>query len=166
MPVAIPYVHAVIHTEEGERWSAVDTNFEWDKTYSYVVIPVTRVYGPGGKLLSEIEGEKSAPVEITTHDVFPPAVPERLLAVVTQRRGQNFVDLLWAPNLEKDLSAYNVYRRETNGEAVRINSASMNILSFQDTQVVARHTYLYSVSAVDKHGNESARSQEATAVLR
>lgn len=165
-PVAIPYVHAVIHTEEGERWSAVDTNIEWEKTYSYFVMPVTRVLGRDGEQITEIEGEESAPVEVITHHVFPPAVPERLLAVVTQRAGKNFVDLLWAPNAEKDISRYNVYRRDQNGEAVRIKSVPMNILSFQDTDVAAAHTYSYSVSALDRLGHESAKSQEATAVLR
>jgi hypothetical protein len=165
-PVAIPYVHAMIHTQEGERWSAVDTNIEWDTTYSYFVTPVTRVLGHAGEQIAEIEGEESAPVEVTTHHVFPPAVPERLLAVVTQRGGKNFVDLLWAPNAEKDISKYNVYRRDQNGEAVRIQSVPMNILSFQDTDVAAAHTYSYSVSAVDRVGLESAKSQEAMAVLR
>ena len=164
-PVAIPYVHAVIHTEEGERWSAVDTNIEWQKTYSYFVIPVTRVLGPSGEQITEIEGERSAPVEVNTHRVFPPAVPERLLAVVTQRGGKNFVDLLWAPNAEKDISRYNVYRRDQNGEAMQIKSVPVNILSFQDTDVAAAHTYSYSVSAVDRLGHESAKSEEATAIL-
>ena len=165
-PVAIPYVHAVIHTEEGERWSAVDTHIEWEKTYSYFVMPVTRVLGASGGQITEIEGEESAPVEVITHRVFPPAAPERLLAVVTQRGGKNFVDVLWAPNAEKDISRYNVYRRDQNAEAVQIQSVPMNILSFQDTDVAVAHTYSYSVSAVDRLGHESAKSQEATAVLR
>lgn len=165
-PVAIPYVHAMIHTQEGERWSAVDSNIEWEKTYSYFVVPVTRVLGASGEQIAEIKGEESAPVEVITHRVFPPAVPERLLAVVTQRAGKNFVDLLWAPNAEKDISRYNVYRRDQNGEAVQIKSVPMNILSFQDTDVAAPHTYSYSVSAVDRFGHESGKSQEATAVLR
>jgi hypothetical protein len=165
-PVAIPYVHAVIHTQEGERWSAVDTNIEWEKTYSYFIMPVTRVLGRAGEQITEVEGEESAPVEVITHHVFPPAAPERLLAVVTQRGFNNFVDLLWAPNAEKDISRYNVYRRDQNDEAVRIKSVPMNILSFQDTDVAAAHTYSYSVSAVDRFGHESAKSQETKAVLR
>lgn len=164
--IAIPYLRAVIHTPEGERWSGVDTSIEWEKTYSYSVKPVTRVYAPDGKLISEIEGDESAPIEVTTHNVFPPAAPEKLLALVTQRREQRFVDLLWAPNAEKNVSQYNVYRREGNGEPTRINSVPMTVLSFQDTDVLAAHTYYYSVSAIDAHGNESARSQESTAVLR
>lgn len=162
-PVAISYARAVIHTEDGERWTGVDTSIEWEKSYSYRITPVTRVYGRDGELITEIEGDESAPVEVVTHDVFPPAMPEGLLAVVT--RGKKFVDLLWAPNAEKDISQYNVYRREQNGEAVRINSVPANVLSFQDNDVTAAHTYFYSIAAVNKHRNESAKSKEATAVL-
>src|SRR5215471_3610023 len=75
--VAVPYLRAVLHTREGERWSGVDTTIEWEKTYSYSVTPVTSVYGRGGELISEIEGDESAPIEITPHDIFPPAIPER-----------------------------------------------------------------------------------------
>lgn len=164
--VAIPYLHGVIHTKEGERWSGVDTNIEWEKTYVYSVRPLTRVYTQDGKLVTEIEGDESAPIEVTTHNVFPPAAPERLLALVTQGRGERFVDLLWTPNAEKNISRYNVYRREENGEATRINAVPMTVLSFQDTDVLAAHTYYYSISAVDNHGNESARSQESPAILR
>jgi hypothetical protein len=39
------------------------------------------------------------------------------------------------------------------------------MLSFQDVNVLAGHKYLYSISAVDVHGNESARSRETTAEL-
>ena len=162
----VPYLRAILHTREGERWTGVDTTFKWEKTYLYSVRPVTRVYSQSGKLISEIEGDESAPIEITTHDVFPPAIPERLLAVVSQFRGKNFVDLLWAPNTDKDIAGYNVYRREENGEAARINSSPVTILSLQDLNVFPAHTYFYSISAVDKHGNESARSQEARAMLQ
>lgn len=119
----------------------MDTNIEWEKTYSYLVTPVTRVYAPGGELIAEIDGDESADVEVVTHDVFAPAAPERLLAVVTETRGRRFVDLLWAPNAEKDISEYSLYRREVNGKAARIGSVPMSMLSFQDNDVAAAHTY-------------------------
>ena len=164
--LAVPYLRAVVHTPEGERWSGVDTGIEWEKTYLYSVTPVTRVYSQEGLLIAEIEGEDSAPLEIITHDIFPPAVPERLLPVVGHIRGRTFVDLLWAPNTEKDITGYNVYRREENSQPTRINSVPIPILSFQDINVLAGHEYLYCISAVDSHGNESARSPETAAVVR
>ena len=162
---AIPYLRALTHTREGDRWIGVDTNIDWEKTYSYWVMPVAKVYAENGTLISEIEGEESAPIEVTTHDIFPPAVPERLLATVSHVPRSKFVDLLWAPNTEKDLAGYNVYRREEGGRMERINSAPIRMLSFQDTKVAAGKTYWYCVSAVDLRSNESAKSQEIAAAL-
>jgi hypothetical protein len=160
--VVVPYIRAIVHTPEGERWSAVDMRIEWEKTYSYSVTPVTSVYSQEGHLIAEFEGDDSTPLEVVTRDVFPPAVPERLLPVAGHGFGKKFVDLLWAPNTEKDISGYNVYRREENGQPAWINSAPITMLSFQDVNVMAGHRYVYSISAVDVHGNESARSQETT----
>jgi hypothetical protein len=163
--VAVPYQRAVVHTTEGERWSGVDTAIEWEKTYLYSVTPVTRVYSQEGRLIAEIEGGDSEPLEVVTHDVFAPAVPERLLPVVGHVSGKKFVDLLWTPNTEKDISGYNVYRREENGQSARINPVPITTVSFQDVSVSTGHQYLYSISAVDVRGNESARSAETTAVV-
>jgi hypothetical protein len=163
--VPVPYLRAVVHTSEGERWSGVDMGIEWERTYLYSVTPVTRLYSQEGHLIAEIEGEDSAPLEVTTHDVFAPAAPERLLPVIGRIAGKKFVDLLWTPNTEKDISGYNVYRREENGQLARINSVPITMLSFQDVNVLAGHNYLYCISAVDMRGNESAKSLEATVVL-
>jgi hypothetical protein len=163
---AIPYLRALIHTREGDRWTGVDTNIEWEKTYSYWVTPVAKVYAENGNLISEIQGEDSAPIQVTAHDLFPPAVPERLLAKVSHSPKSKFVDLIWAPNTEKDVAGYNVYRREEGGQMARINSAPITMLSFQDTNVAAGRTYWYCISAVDLRANESAKSQEIAAILK
>lgn len=163
--LAIPYWRALVHTRDGDRWTGVDTNIEWEKTYLYWVTPVTRVYSQSGQLLGEIEGDDSAPIEVVTHDVFPPAVPERLLAMVSELPGKKFVDLLWAPNIEKDLAGYYIYRRQADGQIARLNSAPITMLSFQDTDVAAGAKYSYSISAVDTRGNESAKSSEVAVGL-
>jgi len=164
--LAIPYLRALVHTREGERWSGVDTNIEWGKTYSYWVTPVTRVYSQSGQMLAEVEGEDSPPLEVIAHNVFPPAVPERLLALVSEIPSKKFVDLTWAPNSEKDLAGYNVYRREAGGVAARIHLARGTMLSFQDVNVEPGHTYFYCLSAVDVRGNESPKSSEVSASVR
>jgi hypothetical protein len=163
--IAVPYLRAVVHTTEGERWSAVDLGIEWEKTYLYSVTPVTSVYSKEGHLIGEFEGDDSALLEITTHDVFPPAVPERLLAIVNRNPEKGSVDLLWAPNIEKDISGYNVYRREENGQSARIALVPISSVSFQDVNVLAAHKYFYCISAVDVRGNESARSLETGVVF-
>jgi fibronectin type 3 domain-containing protein len=100
-----------------------------------------------------------------THNVFPPAVPERLLAMVSELPGKKFVDLLWSPNMEKDVAGYQIYRRQADGKVERINSAPITMLSFQDTNVAAGSKYFYSISAVDIRGNESPRSSEVAVGL-
>ena len=166
--VAVSYLRAMIQQRGENRWTAVDRDIEWEKSYSYWVVPVTRVYSESHQLLAEVEGDDSQAVEVVAHDVFPPVPPEGLLAVPSEIPNDKFVDLIWAPNSEKDVAGYNVYRREQagqeagpkNGKPERINSAPVTLLSFHDTGVSAGHKYFYSVSAVDLRGNESAKSEE------
>src|SRR5260370_5719880 len=136
--LAIPSWRAVVHARDGDRWTGVDTNIEWEKTYLYWVTPVTRVYSQSGQLLGEIEGDDSAPIEVVTHDVFPPAVPERLLAMVSELPGKKFVDLLWAPNIEKDVASYYIYRRQPAAPITPLNSPPLTMLSFHSHYLLAR----------------------------
>lgn len=161
---AIPFLRAVVHQDEGERWSGVDTSIQWEKTYIYWVRPVTRVFTAGHRKITEIEGPDSEPMEVIAHDVFPPARPEDLLAFASDDPNNRFVDLIWAPNMEKDVVGYNVYRREDGADTERINSAPIKMLSFQDAKVIAGHKYFYAITAVDLRGNESAKSQETAEV--
>ena len=55
-----------------------------------------------------------------------------------------------------------MYRHEEGGEPARLNSQPIKTSSFRDTDVASAHTYIYSVSAIDVRGNESARSSEAS----
>jgi hypothetical protein len=163
--IDVPYLRSVFHLREGDRWTGVDTTLDWGKSYTYWVTPIARVYLPGGELLAEMEGEKSAPLEVHAQNVFPPAVPERLLALAGPGSGKKFVDLVWAPNTDRDLAGYNVYRREAGVEMTRIHKGPTSLLSFQDTDVTSGHTYFYCLSAVGTNGNESPKSNEVTVVV-
>jgi hypothetical protein len=160
--VTVPYLRAVVHQREGDRWSAVDTDLEWGKTYIYEITPIAKARTQDSQSFAEMEGE-AATLEVTAHDVFPPAVPESLLALVGRIPGKKFVDLTWAPNVKKDLATYNIYRRETGTDLVRIHTGPSALLSFQDNDVTGGHTYFYCVSAVGANGNESAKSSEVAA---
>jgi hypothetical protein len=159
--IAVHFLHSVMHEDDGGLWSAVDTTMEWEKTYTYWITPVTRVYSASGGLLAEFEGDDSAPVEIKAHDVFPPATPEDLTAVPSETPSRKFVDLLWRPNTEPDLAGYNIYRREEGGALARIATAPANMLSYQDMHVSSGHRYFYAISAVDLRGNESGKTHES-----
>ena len=137
----------------------LDKTIEWETSYQYRVATVTRITPPGGTSV-EVEGDDSATVELLAHDSFPPAAPREVQAVATSGGDQSFIDLTWSLNSEADLAGYNVYRREAGAQPVKINPELVKTPAFRDASVVAGHTYLYSVTAVDLRSNESGRSEE------
>jgi hypothetical protein len=148
-----------IAVEGATKPTLIDSGFEWEKAYDYRVAVVTLVDQPSGP--EQVEGDDSAPVRVIAHDVFPPATPTGLQAVFSGPGQKPFIDLVWAANSEADLAGYNIYRRETSSEPVRINTELVMTPAFRDPNVISGHQYFYSVSAVDARGNESPRSEEA-----
>src|SRR5262249_23192945 len=134
-----------------------DTTFTWEKPYTYAVVPVTRVLSrDGSKTLEEFEGESSVPLAVTPHDTFPPSAPQAVQAGYSSR----VVDLAWHRNTESDIAGYNVYR-----DGQKLNAQPVVTSAFRDDKLqgVAPGTELiYTVTAVDTQGNESALSQPAT----
>ena len=139
----------------------VDHSFEWEKTYFYRATMVTEIHEEGRPEV-QFEGDDTPAVKIFAHDVFPPAVPSGLQAAFSGVGQQPFIDLIWAPDTDADLAGYNVFRREGGSEPAKINSELAKAPAFRDIHVASGKTYVYSVSAVDVRGNESARSQEAS----
>ena len=133
---------------------------EWEKTYRYWITAVTIIHQPGSEV--QVEGDDSPVVRVVAHDVFPPSVPAGLQAAYSGEGQKPFIDLIWAPVTSADLAGYNVYRSETNGSTVKLNSDLVKSPSYRDSEVSSGKTYVYSVSAVDVRGNESARSEEAS----
>jgi hypothetical protein len=154
--------------------SVLDPTIAWEKRYEYWLNVVTNVQMgslpcPNTEVSSvpcvdhlEIEGDDTPFQPVFTHDIYPPAVPAGLQAVFSGPGQQTFIDLIWAPDTDADLAGYNIYRREPGGTSTRINHELVKTPSYRDTNVISGKTYLYSVSAVDLRGNESARSEEAS----
>lgn len=136
-----------------------DTLFEFDNTYVYLVRSLTVVEG------NSIESDDSAPAIVTPRDTFPPAAPQNVVAVVLPGADDaRVVDLSWSINSESDLAGYRIYRSEEEGE--RGQAMQTELLpspAFRDSSVLASRRYWYSVTAVDRAGNESPAS-EATLV--
>lgn len=135
-----------------------DTFFDFGKTYLYAIRSVVLAGG------NELESSDSAPVIVTPRDVFPPAAPQSLVAAVLPGAapGSLEVDLSWSINLETDLAGYRVYRSEEPG--TRGQPLTPDLLptpSYRDTSVQPGHRYWYSVTAVDRAGNESEPSAPA-----
>ena len=143
----------------GQTLTLSDSSIEWQRTYEYRVETVTVVRVSGRE--EQIEGDDSPEVKVFADDVFPPAVPSGLQAVFSGPGQRPFVDLIWAPVPDIDLDGYNVYRREENSQAAKLNTAPIKTPAHRDTDVTSGKHYFYSVSAVDVRGNESARSEEA-----
>jgi len=145
-----------------DRGHAIDKTARFDERYEYRAQRVARVEADGKTL--ELDGAFSAAVQVDVKDVFPPSVPAGLVAVATV--GENgaapAIDLSWQTVTDSDVVGYIVYRREGNGDWVRVSSGTPMLQpAFHDPQVKAGSTYQYAVTAVDKAGHESAKSAEA-----
>jgi fibronectin type 3 domain-containing protein len=76
--------------------------------------------------------------------------------------GAKTIDLGWDRNTDADLAGYRIYRAVGDGPFVRI-PGEIEPPSFRDTQVQTGQRYRYVITAVDKLGNESGRSEPAEA---
>jgi hypothetical protein len=129
-----------------------DTSVVFDHTYVYIVRSVVQVEG------NELESSDSQPVTVTPRDIFPPAAPQGLVAALLPgpAPGTVVVDLSWSINLETDLAGYRVYRSEQEGTRGQlVTSELLPTPAVRDTSVEPGHRYWYTVTAVDRTGNES-----------
>jgi len=132
-----------------------DVGFDYGKTYAYTVRSVEQVQGMA------LESSDSPPVVLTPRDTFPPAAPQGLIAAVLPGAtgDAKVVDLSWSINLETDLAGYRVYRSEQEGtKGELLTKELLPTPAYRDTSVHNGQKYWYSVTAVDKAGNESAPS--------
>jgi hypothetical protein len=132
-----------------------DTQFDFGKTYVYTIRSVIAVEG------NEIESGDSEPVTVTPLDTFPPAAPQGLVAGVLPGAAPStfVVDLSWSINVETDLAGYRVYRSEQEGaRGPLITPDLLPVPAVRDSSVAPGHHYWYTVTAVDRAGNESPPS--------
>ena len=132
-----------------------DSDFDFGKTYLYTVRSTVISQG------QPLESSDSIPKVVTPRDTFPPAVPQGIVANVVSPTPEAApeVDLSWSINLETDLAGYRVYRseqRDTLGQVV--TSELLLSPAYRDTSVQPGHRYWYSVTSLDRSGNESAHS--------
>jgi hypothetical protein len=135
----------LLGTVDGLEW--VDSATEYGKPYRYVV-QASRTAGR-----SEAESEVSEPVDVTPEDRFPPATPVGLSAIAAAEK----IELVWERNTEADLAGYSVYRAAAGGEFEK--AAEVDSPAYSDMKLELGKTYRYAVSALDRLGNESARSE-------
>ena len=132
-----------------------DTLFDFGKTYLYIVRSVLTAGG------NAIESSDSTPAIVTPRDTFPPAPPQNAVAAILPgtKPGSAVADLSWSINLETDLAGYRVYRSEQEGMRGALITPDLLLApAYRDTSVEPGHRYWYSVTAVDRAGNESEPS--------
>jgi fibronectin type 3 domain-containing protein/predicted small lipoprotein YifL len=103
-----------------------------------------------------VESAIKAEQEIRYVDVYPPPVPEELVAVAEAGRAR----LVWRQSEAPDLAGYIVYRKGATGDFVRLTAKPIAATNYVDTAVVSGQAYDYRVTAIDQIGNESAPSAE------
>jgi fibronectin type 3 domain-containing protein len=151
LPPGKPEAHAAL-LASSETNNYRDTSMAFDHTYTYFVRSVMQAEG------SELESSDSHPVTVTPRDIFPPAVPQGVVAALLPGAapGTVLVDLSWSINLETDLAGYHVYRSEQEGTSGQLVSSDLlPTPAVRDTSVEPGHRYWYTVTAVDRAGNES-----------
>jgi hypothetical protein len=134
-----------------------DAQFEFGASYVYSVRSVAQYSGGAA-----IESADSNLVEVSPRDTFPPAAPQGLVVVLVPLQGDApaHLELSWSISPETDIAGYNVYRSEQEGAGgLRLNGEGAEKLlptpAFSDMNVQPGHRYFYTVTAVDRAGNES-----------
>jgi fibronectin type 3 domain-containing protein len=113
----------------------------------------------GGELELSLPALGGAILATESVDLAPPAAPAGLTA--TEGNGQ--VSLDWSATA--GAAGYHVYRSVvTGGGFIRVTDAPITTTDFSDTGLQNGRTYFYVVTALDAAGNESAWSNEASAL--
>lgn len=146
-----------------DQGRVLDHDASLDHTYSYTAQRIITITLQGKSI--EVASAPGETITIEARDVFPPAIPSGLQAVADPEG--HAIDLSWQPDTEADLAGYTVYRNEagSTGAPVRVSPSAQPSASFRDTSALPGHTYEYSVSAVDRDGNESRRSADVEEAL-
>lgn len=150
-PITEPIRYRVYRISASERdWKKVsglldqpsflDSDVKLGLRYLYAVSSVFPFHG------SNIEGQRTEPVEERYRNIALPEAPSGLVAVVTDQG----VELLWRENPEPDLAGYHVYRTDPAGSTMRITSGPVPLSRYVDRDRLPSGTYTYYVTAVDR----------------
>ena len=125
-----------------------DTDTGVNGNYSYYVSTV---------ISNKIESEPSETVSIQVSDVYPPDVPANLVTF----KAQDHMFLSWKEVTDLDLSHYRIYRRSPPVKEFQLIADNITANYYKDKDIKKGVVYIYSVTAVDKKGNESEFSNTA-----
>ncbi len=136
-----------------------DSQISFGNTYTYSLRSVEQYQD------LQLESGDSNLATVTPRDTFPPAAPQGLVVVFVPAHdaAPAYFDLSWSISAENDIAGYNIYRTEQGGApGNKLNPQLLLTPSFRDMNVVSGHHYFYTVTAVDRAGNESPASAAAS----
>lgn len=134
----------------------VDLLFSYGTEYTYTVTATD----PLGW-----ESKPSVPITFVPQDKIPPAIPTGLQTQSSERS----ILLTWSMSLDLDAAGYNVFRATgLRDEPVRLTKALIKLDKpfYVDSTLQSYRQYFYSVAALDKANNESARSNAIMAMTK
>jgi hypothetical protein len=137
---------SALATVDAPEWT--DTATEYGRRYTYLVQTLAPLENN-----KQAESELSAEASLTPADTFAPATPAGLRAEAAPAS----VELSWDRNTEIDLSGYRVYRATPGGAFEQIGGPTPTP-AYSDRAAEHGKTYRYTVTAVDRAGNESPRA--------
>jgi hypothetical protein len=98
-----------------------------------------------------VESAPSNEACVDVRDIEPPAAPSGL-AVLPRDKG---LEVLWTPSVEADLAGYGVYREAKGEPRHKLADVEAGRSSWLDESASRGMDYRYTVTAVDRAGNES-----------
>jgi hypothetical protein len=134
-----------------------DEDFVFGQIYRYYVRASATDTSP------YLESEDSEAAEILTKDTFPPEPPKDLISVA----GQDVLAISWDANTEDDLDGYRVWRRKEGETEFRLLTPDpIRENAYNDKAVEKGIVYVYAVTALDRDGNESKKSNTISDSIR
>jgi hypothetical protein len=134
------------------------TNYDDAPAYGTYDYRVTVVASPGPP---RVESGLSAAANVTFKDLVPPPPPTNITVLVETSR---IARLIWDPVDAPDLRGYNVYRTEGTARLLLTPHPAQQTF-FGDESLQHGVNYFYSVTSVDKSGNESAPTKSSNVII-
>ncbi len=148
------YGQAIARVPGSER-GFLDKTAAFGSSYIYTVRAVASA---NPLVLSDPAGER----EVGYEDRFAPPTPGNLIAL--GERGA--VRLRWDASPASDLRGYLVFRKDPARDFMQLTPEPITATEYTDRGLSSGLTFEYVVQAVDKSGNESARTAPAVTVTR
>lgn len=136
------------------------------KTGSYVVAPSQPgfTFTPSGASIS-IQGNSDLEVNFTATPIPTPTEPPPT-EPTSPPSAQHSVSLIWTASITPNPTGYNLYRATAStGPYTKLNASPLPGVSYVDDTVASGQTYFYVATTVDVDNNESAYSNQATAIV-